>query len=115
VLMKRDEGGVRSLDDLAMGLDAGAISRGKAIKLAGAAVAASAFGLFASRGADAQVETAAGRRRRCLRRGGDFCNSHGSSTCCAPGRRRGRACCGKRGASCCTGNQRCDQGRCRRR
>ena len=55
--MRRDGG---SLDDLAMGLETGAISRGKAIKLSGAALAASALGLFASRGAEAQedVETA---------------------------------------------------------
>ena len=35
--MKRDEGGVRAFDDLATGLNTGAISRAKAIKLAGAA------------------------------------------------------------------------------
>ena len=113
--MKRDEGGVRALDDLAMGLDTGAISRGRALKLAGAAVAASALGLFASGAdeADAQVVTIAGRRRRCLRKGGDWCSRRGNSVCCAPGRRRGRACCGRKGASCCRGNERCDAGRCR--
>ncbi len=119
MLMKRDEGGVRALDDLAMGLDTGAISRGKAIKLAGAAVAASALGLFASRGADAQTTdggevTIAGRRRRCLRKGGDWCSRNGNSVCCGAGGRRRKACCGPKGAACCSKNERCNQGKCRR-
>ena len=55
MLTKRGEGGVaRSFDDLAMGLDTGAISRGKAMKLGGAALVASALGLFTSQRADAQ-------------------------------------------------------------
>lgn len=113
MLMKRDEGGVRALDDLAMGLDTGAISRGKAIKLAGAAVAASAFGLFASRGAEGQEVSIAARRRRCLRRGGDFCRRSGCTACCGEGGRRRKACCGDRGCACCSRNERCDAGRCR--
>jgi hypothetical protein len=58
--MRRDELQVSPFDDLAAGLETGAISRSKAIKLSGAALAASALGLFASRGADAQIEVAAG-------------------------------------------------------
>ena len=46
MLMKRDEGG--AFDDLAMGLDSGAITRGKAIKLAGAALLSGALGVFAA-------------------------------------------------------------------
>jgi hypothetical protein len=74
-LAERDEGDGRAFDDLARGLDTGAISRGRAIRLSGAALVDSALGLFASRSADAQEETVviAVRRRRCLRRGGNFC------------------------------------------
>jgi len=53
--MKRGE---ELFDDLATGLQTGAISRGKAIKLTGAALAASALGTFAS-------EDEAEARRRC--------------------------------------------------
>ena len=114
LLSKRDEGGVRSFDDLAMGLETGAISRGKAIKMTGAALAASALGLFASQGAGAQeVDTAASARRRCLRKGGDFCSAKGHRICCGPGGRRRRACCGSKGAACCSPGQRCNKGRCR--
>jgi hypothetical protein len=70
MLMKRDEGGeVRpswkepqgaSFDDLAMGLNSGAISRGRAIKLAGAALLSGALGVFAAAGP-------AEARRRCRR------------------------------------------------
>ena len=114
--MKRDEGAVRPFDDLAMGLESGAISRGKAIKLAGAALAASALGLVASQqGADAQeVGVEAGRRRRCLRKGGDYCSNRGASVCCGRGGRRRKACCGQKGAACCSKNERCDQGQCKK-
>ena len=105
------EGG--SLDDLAMGLETGAISRGKAIKLSGAALAASALGLFASRGAEGQELTLEAERRRCHRRGGDFCRRRGCRVCCGEGGRRLRACCGPRGCACCRRNERCDGGRCR--
>jgi hypothetical protein len=76
-LMRREEeGGVaRSFDELATGLDTGVISRARAIKLAGAALAASAVGLAGAREADAQVSALGIRRRRCNRRGGDFCNT----------------------------------------
>jgi hypothetical protein len=115
LLMKRDEGGLHAFDDLAVGLETGAISRGKAMKLGGAALMASAVGLFASRGAEAQedVETAV-NRRRCNRRGGDFCRNRGRSICCGAGGRRRRACCGRRGAACCSKNERCDNGQCKR-
>ncbi len=55
---KREQGGVASFDELAMALEDDAITRGKAIKLAGAALAASALGIFAS-------EEEAEARRRC--------------------------------------------------
>jgi hypothetical protein len=114
LLTKGDGGGARALDDLAMGLDTGSISRGKAIKLAGAAVATSALGLFASRGAEGQTVSIAARRRRCLRRGGDFCRRSGCSACCGEGGRRLKACCGPKGCACCTRNERCDRGACRK-
>ena len=108
------EGG--SLDDLAMGLETGAISRGKAIKLSGAALAAAALGFFASRDADAQTAAVdpAVSRRTCNRRGGDFCNRSGRRICCGAGGRRRRACCGRRGAACCSRNERCDNGQCKK-
>jgi hypothetical protein len=61
-----------------MGLESGEISRGKAIKLGGAALVVSALGLFASRDAETQedVETEA-LRRRCRRRNDDFCKARG--------------------------------------
>src|SRR3712207_581559 len=99
------EGG--SLDDLAMGLETGAISRSKAIKLGGAALAASALGLFASRGAGAQEVTLEAERQRCRRKGGDFCRDAGCRICCGEGRRRRTACCGPRGCNCCRPNERC--------
>ena len=46
----RDEETARFCDDLAIGLESNAISRAKLIKLGGAALAASALGLFASAG-----------------------------------------------------------------
>ena len=122
MLAKRDERGLGTFDDLATGLESGAISRSKALKLGGAALAASALGLFASqRGADAQTAPAGGDtttleglRRRCLKKGGDFCSHRGGRICCGKGGRRRRACCGVNGAACCSPSQRCDQGRCRR-
>ena len=56
--IKRDQQVETSLDQLAMDLESGAITRGRAIKLAGAALAASAIGIFAS-------EEEAEARRRC--------------------------------------------------
>ena len=57
MLGNRNREGAPLFDDLAMGLQTGEISRGKAIKLSGAALAASALGLFASRDAEAQSLT----------------------------------------------------------
>ena len=120
-MTKRDEGGVRPslwegapLDDLARGLETGAIPRSQAIKLTGAALVASALGLFASRGADAQEVSIAAERGRCRRKGGDFCRDAGCKICCGEGRRRRRACCGKGGCNCCRKNESCDSdGTCR--
>src|SRR5918997_4269651 len=75
-------------DDLARGLDTGAISRGRAMKLTGAALVASAMGLFASRGAEAQEVTIEAERQRCRQKGGDFCRDAGCRICCGEGRRR---------------------------
>jgi hypothetical protein len=58
LLTNRDQGGAASFDELAMALESDAITRGKAIKLTGAALAASALGIFAS-------EDEAEARRRC--------------------------------------------------
>jgi len=59
-LLRREEG-ERSLDNLAMGMSEGTITRGRAIKLVGAALLGSALSVFAgAEGADAQ--------RRCGRR-----------------------------------------------
>jgi hypothetical protein len=120
----RDERGGRAFDDLAAGLETGAISRGKAIKLGGAALVGSALGLFASQNAQAQqqVEPAANKRRKCNRRGGDFCSNRDGcrrGICCGRDRdggggRRRDACCGTEECNCCRQNQRCTrEGRCR--
>jgi hypothetical protein len=122
----RDEGMARSFDDLAMGLESNAISRAKVIKLGGAALVASALGLFAS--ADpAEAETLKAqtleaarirhhtqdccirlRRRRIL---GVPVPLPGCLVCCR-GRRR-VACCGRHGCHCCRRGH-CHEGRCRR-
>jgi len=119
VLTGRDEGGVRpaswkegSLDELAMGLESGALSRGKAIKLGGAALVASTLGLFASQGAGAQEVELAVTRRGCRRhyRRSDFCrNRQGEncSVCCNRRSRHPKACCGPRGCTCCRRRERC--------
>ena len=118
MLVKREEGMARSFDDLATGLDTGAITRGRAMKLAGAALVASALGLVGAGQAQGQeLGTEGIRRRRCNRRGGDFCNNSGEASspfvsqchiCCGEGRRRRRkACCGSAGCNCCRPGQRC--------
>ena len=48
MLTNTDQAGAPSFDELAMALESDAITRGKAIKLTGAALAASALGIFAS-------------------------------------------------------------------
>jgi hypothetical protein len=113
-LRKRDEGGFGAFDDLATGLESGAISRGKALKLTGAALVASALGLFASQGADAQEVDTAVSRRKCRQRNDDFCKAQGCKVCCNRGGRRPKACCGRDGCNCCRRNQRCTRtGECR--
>lgn len=122
--MRRDERGVRpsswkegSLDDLAIGLESGAISRGKAIKLGGAALVASTLGLFASQGADAQVVEPAITRRGCRRayRRSAFCRSRTGpgGECCNRASRRPKPCCGTVTTECCRRSQTCTAtGRC---
>jgi hypothetical protein len=119
LLTKRGEGRVASsFDDLAAGLDTGAITRGRAVKLAGAALVASAVGLMGATQADAdEVGSLGRRRRRCNQDGGDFCNTTAGnarcSVCCGRGRRRRRACCGSEGCNCCRRGETCrDNGRC---
>ena len=82
MLMKRDEGG--AFDNLAMGLDSGAITRGRAIKLAGAALLSGALGIFAA----SPAEATSCCNRRCTRR----CERSGGTVCCT---RRGAFCCPK--------------------
>ena len=122
MLVKREEGTARYFDDLASGLDTGVITRGRAMKLAGAALVASALGLLGAGEAQGQdIEAERIRRRRCNRHGGDFCNNRGEEgfpfphqchICCSEGRRRHRrrcrkACCGSAGCNCCRPGQRC--------
>jgi hypothetical protein len=120
LLAKRDEGGaVRAFDDLAMGLDRGEISRGKALKLGGAALVASALSLFASQSAQAQVqeesvETAVSKKK-CRKRGDKFCksNQQGCKKCCKKGSNRPKPCCGSKECNCCKKNEGCNnKGKC---
>jgi hypothetical protein len=117
LLANRNREGAPLFDDLAKGLETGAISRGKAIKLGGAALVASALGLFASQGADAQEVEIAITRRRCARKfdRSDFCRQRGAtrcSVCCNRESRRPKACCGVNGCRCCRRRERCLEGRC---
>ena len=117
------ETGVRSLDDLAIGLESGTISRGKAIKLGGAALVASALGVFASaEGAQGQTVTPEISRNRCNRRfeNADFCRHRGGgnrcTACCNRNGRHPKACCGSSGCNCCRRSERCqNSGKCGRR
>jgi hypothetical protein len=108
--MKRDPGGVTPLDELAMGLESSAITRGKALKLGGAALLASAMGVFAAEG-EAQARFGTLNRKACERQGGVFCRSSetGQKICC---RARKTPCCGKFGAQCCQSAAKCNQGKC---
>jgi hypothetical protein len=116
-LAKRDERGARAFDDLAMGLQSGAISRGNAIKLAGAALVASTLGLFASQSADAQeVETAITKKKCENKKNGNFCKSNKASCkqCCKKSSNRPKACCGSKECNCCKKNQNCNsKGQCK--
>ena len=113
MLMNRDEDGAvrRSpeehrgphLDDLATGMADGTITRGRAIKLAGAALVGSALSLFVADDAAEAHNRRRGdesKRRRCRRRGGRFCRDR------RDGRDRGR-CCRQS-----TSSHRCRRGRC---
>ena len=112
MLVNREEGVARSFDELATGLDGGAISRGRAIKLAGGALLASALGVVgATREADAQLTAADTAKSRCKRKDGDFCRRSGCHVCC--GQKHKKACCGKNGCRCCKEHQRCKAGRCK--
>jgi hypothetical protein len=67
-LLRREEE-ERSLDNLAMGMGEGTITRGRAIKLAGAALLGSALSVFAgAEAADAQVRRCGRRAVFCVRR-----------------------------------------------
>jgi hypothetical protein len=106
-LGKRDEGAIvrpspeeeDHLDGLARGVADGTISRGRAIKLAGAALVGSTLALFSAQG-DADALTLAQRRRRCQRKYG------GNGVLCTGGGRT--KCCDDRT----TGARRCQRGRC---
>ena len=119
LLRNRDEGGHRAFDDLATGLESGAISRSKAIKLGGAALVASALGLFASEGAQAETVTPEISRRRCNQkyRDANYCkNRQGNkcSVCCNRNSQKHKACCGPKGCNCCRKGERClANGKCR--
>ena len=82
--IKRNQEVATSFDELAMDLESGAITRGRAIRLAGAAFAASALGIFASEEEEAEA------RRRCR-----------ALTC----REKCRRC--RRSGRCCRGCRRC--------
>ena len=117
MLAKRDAGGVRAFDDLAVGLESGEISRGKAIKLGGAALVASALGLFASQRAEAQEVVPAITKKKCEnKRNGNFCKSNRANCkqCCKKGSNRPKACCGSKECNCCRKNENCNnKGQCK--
>jgi hypothetical protein len=108
LLTRRDGGGARAFDDLATGLESGAITRGKAMKLAGAALVASALGL--SYASEAQAFRGPLNKKQCEAKEGVFCRSKetGLKICCRP---RKEACCGKFGAQCCAKGK-CNKGKC---
>ncbi len=119
MLTNREDGGIHAFDDLAVGLERGAISRGKAIKLGGAALVASALGLFTSaEGAQAQTVEPEISRRKCNQkfRNADFCkNRQGNNcnVCCNRESRHPKACCGPQGCNCCRRREKCtSSGRC---
>jgi hypothetical protein len=109
-------GMTRSFDELATGLDTGAISRGRAMKLAGAGLVASALGLVGARQADAQEDTdtpVEGERiskKKCRQKNGDYCKKSGCSQCCTKSNKK--ACCGDDGCRCCRRHQKCHNGKC---
>ena len=69
------------LDGLATGMAEGTISRGRAMKLAGAALLGSALSVFLAE--DAEAVTLRERRRRCLeKKGRVFCSDGRAGRCC---------------------------------
>jgi hypothetical protein len=109
-------GGVRAFDDLARGLDSGEISRAKAMKLGGAALVASALGLFASQRAEAQeIEPTISKKKCKKQKNGTFCKSNKADCkkCCKKGSNRPNACCGSKECNCCKKNEGCNnKGKC---
>ena len=92
------------LDALAKGMAEDTIPRGRAIKLAGAALLGSALSLFVADDAEAHNRRGRrgddSRRRRCRRRGGRYCEDRRDGT---------------NRARCCrqpTSHSRCRRGRC---
>jgi hypothetical protein len=100
MLGKRDRGELvrpspdeNHLDGLARGVADGTVTRGRAIKLAGAALAASALTLFA--GQEEADAVTARRRRRCRRRfdgNGVICSGRGRTVCCNDATTSARRC-----------------------
>lgn len=77
------EPGGSSFDDLAVELAGQTITRGRAIKLAGAALAGSVLSVFfAAPEADARRRKRRSRRARCERRGRKFCKGPLGTACC---------------------------------
>ncbi len=109
-IKKRDEGGLvrppwkepgeHSLDGVARGMADGTLTRGRAIKLAGAALVGSALALFGAEDADAA--TLREQRRRCRRRHG------GNGVFCVSDNGKKSRCCNNETTS----NRRCQRGRC---
>ena len=118
-MAKRDERGGGALDDLAVGLETGEISRANALKLGGAALVASALGLFASQRADAQtagVEPENAKKKCENKKNGNFCKSNKADCkqCCKRNSSRPQACCGSKECNCCKKNQKCtSKGKCK--
>ena len=91
MLRKREEGGMvrpsleeGHLDGLAMGMADGSITRGRAIKLAGAALVGGALTLFGAT-QEADAATLKQRRRRCQNDpdiNGVFCTGRRRAVCC---------------------------------
>jgi hypothetical protein len=131
-----DDRMARFFDDLAIGLESNAVSRAKLIKLGGAALVASALGLFTSvdpveaetqddQTLDDQTFKDQTLHAARIRHHTQDCCLHlrhrrilgirvplpGCVVCC---RRRGVACCGRHGCHCCLRGH-CHRGRCRRR
>src|SRR5215207_7176273 len=92
LLMSREESGElrplfgepegSSFDELARRLADATITRGRAIKLAGAVLAGSVLSVFFAPEADARRRRRRSRRARCRRRGRKFCKGPLGTSCC---------------------------------